>query len=286
MTAQKIQALHHAVAEIGGITTLITDIARMTSLLAINAGVEAARAGTMGLGFAVIAKEVKSLSEQTSNATNRIVNLISQVERSTSGAVDAVAEISTIIQTVNQVSVTMSESIKQQVQSTRLIAANVTETTVAVAEVTTRIEEVAAEADSAGQRAKEVEDVCSDVSENVHELEGSFVRIVRTSSEDTNRRISPRHEVKCRGRIEIEGKVSNVEIIDLSIGGAKLRGELPPGLHALTLRLQGSDLVLPGKIIAASHEFTHLQFFLTAEVTSRLAEYLETKGSEPSAAAA
>ena len=75
---------------IAGIASTIERIARQTRLLALNAAIEAERSGEVGLGFAVIAKEVKLLSSQTADATQQIASRIYEVRRQTSEIVDCI----------------------------------------------------------------------------------------------------------------------------------------------------------------------------------------------------
>lgn len=85
-------ALGNQSKEIGQIVNTISDIAGQTNLLALNAAIEAARAGEQGKGFAVVADEVRKLAEQSQMAAKQIADLIAQIQSQPNSAVQAMNE--------------------------------------------------------------------------------------------------------------------------------------------------------------------------------------------------
>jgi methyl-accepting chemotaxis protein len=124
-TDGKIAQLSQSAARIGDVIKLITDVAEQTNLLALNATIEAARAGEAGRGFAVVASEVKALAAQTARATDEIAAQIASMQAATNESVLAIREIGTTITLISEISSTISAAVEQQGAATQEIARHV-----------------------------------------------------------------------------------------------------------------------------------------------------------------
>jgi methyl-accepting chemotaxis protein len=120
-----VDRLRESSAAIGNVVNLIAQIARQTTLLALNSTIEAARAGTAGRGFAVVATEVKALAVQTQHATEEITKKIDALQKDAAGSVDAVHRISQAIEAIRPVFENVSGAVAEQNETTGEMSANV-----------------------------------------------------------------------------------------------------------------------------------------------------------------
>ena len=124
-THERISGLSSSAQRIGEVVTMINEIAEQTNLLALNATIEAARAGEAGKGFAVVADEVKSLAHQTATSTEEIRRQIGEVQGEAHAAVEAIASIAAAVKNINDVVIAISAAVEEQDSSTREIARSV-----------------------------------------------------------------------------------------------------------------------------------------------------------------
>jgi len=115
--ANTIIRLSEQSQQIGGIIASVNDVADQSNLLAVNAAIEAAKAGEQGKGFAVVAQEIKTLALQSKQATIQVRNILSDVQKATSAAVMATEQGSKAVENGVKQSTQAGESIRQLAQS-------------------------------------------------------------------------------------------------------------------------------------------------------------------------
>ena len=152
-TNETVAKLGESSEEIGKVIKVITSIAQQTNLLALNATIEAARAGEAGKGFAVVANEVKELAKETAKATEDISQKIEAIQKDTTGAVEAIGKISTIINQINDIQNTIASAVEQQNATTNEMARNVQEAARGSSEIAQNIVGVAQAAQETSQGA-------------------------------------------------------------------------------------------------------------------------------------
>lgn len=181
-TNDTVNGLATSAQKIGEVVKLISDIAEQTNLLALNATIEAARAGEAGKGFAVVASEVKSLANQTAKATEEIGQQINDMQSVTEKAVGAIQGIGSTISQMDDIAKAIAESMGQQGDATQEIARSVQEAASGTAEVSSSITRVSAAAADSGGLAGDVKTTAADVAASMTDLENEMTNLIRSGS--------------------------------------------------------------------------------------------------------
>lgn len=141
-TDNRIGKLSRAAQHVGDVVKLITAIAEQTNLLALNATIEAARAGEAGRGFAVVASEVKSLASQTAKATDEISAHIANMQDAPAESVGAIKEIGATIGQISTIAASIASAVEEQGAATQKIARSVQNVAQGTQAVVTNIDQV------------------------------------------------------------------------------------------------------------------------------------------------
>ncbi|MEI6207437.1 MAG: methyl-accepting chemotaxis protein [Desulfuromonadales bacterium] len=157
-TAKTVESLGARSDQIGAIIGTIEDIADQTNLLALNAAIEAARAGEQGRGFAVVADEVRALAERTTRATKEIGEMIKAIQKETRGAV-----------------VAMEQGVRQVETGTEEAARSGH----ALRDILEQVNDVAMQVNQIATAAEEQTATTSEISSNIHQI----TEVVQTTSQ-------------------------------------------------------------------------------------------------------
>jgi methyl-accepting chemotaxis protein len=163
-TARQVEGLGVRSDEIGAIIGTIEDIADQTNLLALNAAIEAARAGEQGRGFAVVADEVRALAERTTRATKEIAGMIKAIQQETRQAVASMEE------GVNEVEAGTSEAARSGS---------------ALQQILDQINEVTGQINQIATAAEEQSCTSREISNNVHQITDIIQETAQSTQETT-----------------------------------------------------------------------------------------------------
>ena len=179
---QVIGGMAEAAGKVTEVVGLISDIAEQTNLLALNATIEAARAGEAGKGFAVVASEVKALANQTQSATGEITSQISEMQAITNEAVAAIESVLAIVGDISSSTGDISAAVNNQQVATGEIANTVQGAAEGAREVTKLAGDVSDVAEQVDNKAGELRTVVSSLSDDISDLRNSIVNAVRAAS--------------------------------------------------------------------------------------------------------
>ncbi len=171
--------------QIGGITDAVDDLARQSKMLALNASIEAARAGEAGHGFAVVAKEISNLAEQSRESTAQVRAILLDIQSSSERAVLATEEGARQtaignrqVQDAGKVIGSLGEVVQQTATASQQITAAVRQEAAGIEQIVTALREIAAAATNAAASTRQAEDAMTNLAKITDELQ-ERVRVYR-----------------------------------------------------------------------------------------------------------
>lgn len=235
-----VDRLRESSAAIGNVVNLIAQIARQTTLLALNSTIEAARAGAAGKGFAVVATEVKALAVQTQGATEEISKKIDALQRDAAGSADAVHRISQAIEAIRPVFDTVNGAVAEQNATTSEVSGNASSASQFIISVGESAAEIDAATKAAETHGENVASAGKAVTTFAQKLKSRCAVLLRQSEHDDRRKTE---RLPCHLKFETPRGVLPVYEIameGLLIGGADASRLAPQAIIDGTLEDVGA----------------------------------------------
>jgi len=222
-----VDRLRESSAAIGNVVNLIAQIARQTTLLALNSTIEAARAGDAGRGFAVVATEVKALAVQTQNATEEISKKIEALQRDAAGSVDAVHRISQAIEAIRTVFNNVNGAVAEQNATTGEMADNAASASSFIGSVGASATEIDHATKEAELHGESVATAGRAVTTFAQKLKARCAVLLRQGDrEGAHEDRSRQQKLPCSLKIEITGPrgVMSAPVYEISMDGILISG--------------------------------------------------------------
>jgi methyl-accepting chemotaxis protein len=269
-TGRQVERLQSSSAEIGKVVTFISSIAKQTHLLALNASIEAARAGDAGKGFAVVANEVKALSAETQQAISEITSKIDALRKDADESMTMLARIAGLIEEVRPVFATVSSSVEEQVATTAELSVNASENSDFIGQVARSVSSIREAAASARDESAQI-DVSAHTAADLAATLRKRLSIFLRATEIGDRREHDRLPCDLNATIKAAGMTAGSMTVDLGEGGVLLKAK-----DALALRIGENIHVeiagignVPARVVNQTELGIHCAFFDMAPASAQ-----------------
>ena len=240
-TGRQVERLQNSSAEIGKVVTFISTIAKQTHLLALNASIEAARAGDAGRGFAVVANEVKALSAETQQAISEITSKIEALRKDADESMTMLAKIARVIEEIRPLFASVSSSVEQQVATTAELSVNASDNSNFIGTVTERVQNIREAAESARTESVQIDQsahTAADLAASLRKRLSIFLRATEIGDRRQHDRLPCDWDVS----VTAAGVKASTKTVDLGDGGVLLKAA-----DALNLRIgENIHVDIPG----------------------------------------
>ena len=218
-----VDRLRKSSAAIGNVVHLIAQIARQTTLLALNSTIEAARAGAAGKGFAVVATEVKALAVQTQSATEEITKKIDTLQKDAAGSADAVHRISQAIEAFRPVFETVNGAVAEQNATTSEVSGNAATASQFIVAVGDSAADIDAATKAAESHGESVASAGRTVTTFARKLKSRCAVLLRQSQHDDRRKTE---RLPCHLKLEINAARggTTMPVYEISMDGILIGG--------------------------------------------------------------
>lgn len=265
-TERQVERLQASSADIGKVVTFISTIAKQTHLLALNASIEAARAGDAGRGFAVVANEVKALSAETQQAITEITSKIDALRKDANESMAMIARIARIIEEIRPLFATVSSSVEQQVATTTELSVNASDNSNFIGKVAQSVQSIRHASESARGESLQIDASAHTASELADTLRKRLSIFLR-ATEIGDRREHDRLPCDWGVTVTAAGVTAGTMTVDLGEGGVLIKAT-----NALNLRVgENIHVDIPGvgnlgaRVVNRTDLGIHCAFFTMPE---------------------
>ncbi len=220
---ENVDRLRESSAAIGNVVNLISQIARQTTLLALNSTIEAARAGEAGRGFAVVATEVKALAVQTQNATEEITRKIEALQKDAAGSADAVHRIAQAIEAIRPVFTNVNGAVAEQNQTTGEMSDNAAQASQFISSVVDSAADIGSATQQAESYGERVTSAGRAVTMYAQKLKARCAVLLRQGDRTAR---SGSERLPCHLKLEIKsgGRTISAPVYEISNDGILITG--------------------------------------------------------------